>query len=91
MTKKERKEAENRIDILTEMGLWEEVKRLFNEGKICLSEEGIISGTGIIFTFDEKPEMREIKEKVEKENECSVFFGVLYSEPLCQDNFYIYF
>ena len=66
MKKKMLEEASKRIRILQEMGLWDEVERVWQEGTPCYSKPMELMGemTGINFTFNESSEMKALKEKV---------------------------
>ncbi len=79
MQKKMVEEGKKRLNILLEMGLWDEVTKAFEKnGTTCLSEAKILFGVcGINFTFDEMLEFKAIKEKFEKDYDCLVYYGVL--------------
>lgn len=70
-------EGRKRLDILLEMGLWDEVAKVYDrDEKICLSETMNMFGIcGVNFVFDEKPELKAIKEKFEAEYDCFVYYG----------------
>ena len=79
MQKKMVEEGKKRLNILLEMGLWDEVTKAFEKnGTTCLSEAKSLFGVcGINFTFDEMLEFKAIKEKFEKDYDCLVYYGVL--------------
>ena len=59
MQKKMVEEGKKRLNILLEMGLWDEVTKAFEKnGTTCLSEAKVLFGVcGINFTFDEMPDL----------------------------------
>ena len=79
MKKKMLLEAQKRLGILLEMGLWDEVTKIFEKKNVaCLSKEMVLFGvSGINFTFDEMPEFKEVKEQFEEQYECLVYYGIL--------------
>lgn len=86
-------EATKRLETLQNMGLWDEVVRIWKEnGEACVSTSVAGMGeAGINFAFSEKPELKEIKDNFEKEFDCVVYYGIL-SETFfgrCLSLFYV--
>lgn len=77
-------EATKRLEILQDMGLWDEVARVWKEKETaCVSEARIVFDVcGVNFTFDEMPELKHIKEKFEAEYGYTVYYGI-YSNTKC--------
>lgn len=85
MIQKERmiEEATTRLEVLQANGLWDEVVRVWKEdNEACVALK--IGGAGINFAFCEKPELKEIKEKFEKEYDSLVYHGI-YTETVFGD------
>ena len=83
MQKKIRKEGSTRLTLLQEMGLWDEVNRLWDEGTACFTKPMEMFGeiTGVTFTFNEEPSLKELKERIEQEREAIVYYGI-YTETI---------
>lgn len=72
-------EGRKRLDILLEMGLWDEVAQKFDEkGTICVSEGRRLVGIcGVNYAIDWIPEYNAVKEKFEEEYDCFVYYSLL--------------
>ena len=83
MQKKMLAEAEKRIEILQKMGLWEEVRNVWEKNTTCFSKPMNLFGelTGVTFTFNEDEELKAIKEKLEKKTGYVVYYGI-YSDTM---------
>ena len=83
MQKKMLAEAEKRIEILQKMGLWEEVRNVWEKNTACFSKPMNLFGelTGVTFTFNEDEELKAIKEKLEKKTGYVVYYGI-YSDTM---------
>lgn len=83
MQKKMVAEGKRRIEILQDMGLWDEVLELWEKGTACFSKPMEMFGqvTGVTFTFNEDEELKAIKESLEKEKDFIVYYGI-YDETI---------
>ena len=71
-------ECQKRLEILEEMGLWDEVTKVYKKKSVaCVSEARmILELCGVNFTFNEKPELNAIKERFEAEYGYAVYYGI---------------
>ena len=65
------------------MGLWEEVRNVWEKNTTCFSKPMNLFGelTGVTFTFNEDEELKAIKEKLEKKTGYVVYYGI-YSDTM---------
>ena len=78
MDKKMMEEAAKRLQILQKMELWDEVLEYWEKGTACFSKPMVLMDevVGVTFTFNEDEELKKIKEKLEKEKEIKVYYGI---------------
>lgn len=71
-------EAIKRLKWLVSQGVWDEVLNKFKEGKACVAIPMNVVGelTGVSFTFDEKPDLKAIKDDFEKKYGTVVYYGM---------------
>lgn len=71
-------EGQKRLEMLLEMGLWDEVLRYWEKGTPCFSQPTDMFGavTGINFTFNENIKLKEVKERLEEEKGFLAYYGV---------------
>lgn len=86
-------EATNRIKILHQQGLYNEVVKQWKCGKACFSEMKIISGNmiGVNYTFDEAPQLDALKKQFEKKWNFVVYYGIHFNTDYgeCISLFYV--
>ena len=83
MQKKMVLEGKKRLEILQDMGLWDEVMEFWEKGTACFSKPMEMLGqiTGVTFTFNEDEEFKAVKEKLEEEKGFGVYYGI-YNETI---------
>ena len=76
-------EGKKRIQILQDMGLWEDVMEFWEKGTTCFSKPMELMGqiTGVTFTFNKDEELKSIKKKIEEEKGIGVYYGI-YEETI---------
>lgn len=81
MKEKMMKEADKRMKILEKQGLFYEAMEVWQNGQSCFSEPKDIFGTitGVVYTFEELPELNDLKKWLEKKYDCIVYHGIYYS------------
>ena len=83
MQKKMALEGKKRLQILQDMGLWDEVVEFWEKGTACFSKPMNMFGefTGVIFTFNEDEKLKVVKEQLEEEKGFKVYYGI-YDETV---------
>ena len=76
-------EGKKRLQILQDMGLWDEVMEFWKKGTACFSKPMNMFGevTGVIFTFNEDEKLKVVKEQLEEEKGFKVYYGI-YDETI---------
>lgn len=76
-------EAIKRLEWLVSQGVWVEALNKFKEGHPCVVVPMDVEGdlTGVTFTFDEKPELKAIKDDFEKKYRTVVYYGIFNRTP----------
>lgn len=71
-------EAIKRLEWLVSQGVWDEALNKFKEGHPCVAIPMDVVGdlTGVTFTFDEKPDLKLIKDDFEKKYGTVVYYGM---------------
>ena len=83
MEKKIKEEGRQRIQMLQDMGLWEEVMEFWEKGTACFSKPMELMGemTGVNFTFNEDQQLKSIKEQLEEKKGFVTYYGI-YDETV---------
>ena len=76
-----RAEAIKRLDYLVKNGLWDEARNYFEKGLPCYSKPVNVLGalTGVMYTFNESPELKKIVDELEEKQGLVVYYGI-YNE-----------
>lgn len=85
MTMKDKmmEEATKRMKILEKQGLYSAAMQQWKYGRPCFSQMTNVLGTmtGVLYTFEEMPELNNLKEWLEKEYDCMVYHGIYCITP----------